>query len=134
MSGFGLTVILKWKREIVGMRDFKELKVWAKSHKLYLLIYGITNEFPNEEKFGVISQIRRASSSVPTNIAEGCGHDSNKEFARYLRIASASISEVEYLVILSADLNYVQEEQKIELMNQVISIKKMLYHLVKSIT
>ncbi|WP_233558497.1 four helix bundle protein [Aquimarina sp. BL5] len=134
MSGFGLTVILKWKREIVGMRDFKELKVWTKSHKLCLLIYGITNEFPNEEKFGVISQIRRASSSVPTNIAEGCGHDSNKEFARYLRIASASISEVEYLVILSADLNYVQEEQKIELMNQVISIKKMLYHLVKSIT
>ncbi|WP_298548494.1 four helix bundle protein [uncultured Aquimarina sp.] len=115
------------------MRDFKELKVWEKSHKLCLLIYDATKEFPNEEKFGIISQIRRASSSVPTNISEGCGHDSSKEFARYLRIASGSISEVEYLLILSKDLYYINEKQASDLLSQTIQIRKMLFNLVKAI-
>ncbi|WP_299435145.1 four helix bundle protein [uncultured Aquimarina sp.] len=115
------------------MRNFKELKVWEKSHKLCLSIYDVTNGFPNEEKFGVISQIRRASSSVPTNISEGCGYDSSKEFARYLRIASGSISEVEYLLILSKDLNYINEKQASDLLNQAIQIRKMLFNLVKAI-
>ncbi|MDY8135023.1 four helix bundle protein [Aquimarina sp. 2201CG5-10] len=115
------------------MRDFKELKVWEKSHELCLLIYDITKQFPSEEKFGIISQIRRASASIPTNISEGCGHDSNKEFARFLRIASASTSEVEYLLILSKDLNYLKETQAIDLLNQVVMIRKMLFNLVKAI-
>ncbi|WP_271784343.1 four helix bundle protein [Aquimarina algiphila] len=115
------------------MRDFKELKVWKKSHELCLLIYDVTKQFPNEEKFGIVSQIRRASVSVPTNISEGCGHDSNNEFKRYLRIASGSISEVEYLLILSKDLNYISNEQWSNLSDEVISIKKMLFNLVKAI-
>ncbi|MBQ4819772.1 four helix bundle protein [Aquimarina sp. MMG016] len=115
------------------MRDFKELKVWKKSHELCLSIYDITKQFPEEERYGIISQVRRASASVPTNISEGCGRDSNKEFARFLRIVGGSVSEVEYLLILSKDLNYIQEEQKMALINQVISIRKMLYNLIKAI-
>jgi len=115
------------------MRDFKELKVWEKSHKLCLLIYEITKQFPEDEKYGIISQIRRASASVPTNISEGCGRDSNKEFTRFLRIAGGSISEVEYLLILSADLEYIKQNEKQKLMSQVIVIKKMLFNLVKAI-
>lgn len=65
------------------MRNFKELKVWERSHKLCLDIYRITHEFPTEEKYGLISQLRRASSSVPTNISEGCGYQTQKEFARF---------------------------------------------------
>ncbi len=115
------------------MRDFKELNVWKDSHELCLLIYSKTNQFPDTEKFGITSQIRRASASVPTNISEGCGRDSNKEFARFLRIASGSISEVEYLVILSKDLNYLQEGEKEELLSRVIMVRKMLYKLIKAV-
>ncbi|NAS31272.1 four helix bundle protein [Flavobacteriaceae bacterium R38] len=115
------------------MRNFKELKVWRKSHELCLLIYNVTKQFPEEERYGITSQIRRASASVPTNIAEGCGRDSDKEFARFLRIAGGSISEVEYLLILSADLNYLQTGQKDELIIEVIAIRKMLFNLVKAI-
>lgn len=116
-----------------SMRDFKELKVWKQSHQLCLSIYDVTKGFPVDERFGIISQIRRASSSVPTNISEGCGHDSNKEFARYLRIASGSISEVEYLLTLSNDLKYLKDKQMNDLSNQVILIRKMLFNLVKAI-
>ncbi len=115
------------------MRDFRELKVWNVSHELCLLVYGITKQFPNDERYGVISQIRRASASVPTNIAESCGRDSNKEFVRFLRISARSISEVECLLILSKDLNYTTEEQKKELVNLVVSVRKMLFNLVKAI-
>ncbi|MBG6131947.1 four helix bundle protein [Aquimarina sp. EL_43] len=115
------------------MRDFKELKVWKESHKLCLLIYELTKRFPDDERFGIISQLRRASTSVPTNISEGCGHDSNKEFARFLRIASGSISEVEYLLILSKDLGYLEKEQANDLLNKVVFIRKMLFNLVKAI-
>ena len=66
------------------MRDFRQLKVWDKAHKLALEIYRITAAFPVEERYGVTSQIRRAASSIPANIAEGCGSDSPLEFARYL--------------------------------------------------
>ena len=109
------------------MRDFKELNVWKDSHELCLLIYSKTNQFPDTEKFGITSQIRRAS------VSEGCGRDSNKEFARFLRIASGSISEVEYLVMLSKDLNYLQEDEKEELLSRVIKVRKMLYKLIKAV-
>jgi len=115
------------------MRDFKELKVWQKSHKLCLLLYNMTKQFPDEERYGIISQIRRASASVPTNISEGCGRDSNKEFAGFLRISGGSISEVEYLLILSGGLGYIKKEKMTDLLNQVISVRKMLYNLIKAV-
>lgn len=115
------------------MRDFKELKVWEKAHKLVLEVYRITKQFPEDEKYGIISQIRRAVVSVPTNIAEGCGFDSDKEFARFLRIASGSISEVEYLLLLSKDLEYIDEINWNEMKKEVIIIRKMLFNLVKAV-
>ncbi len=115
------------------MRNFKELIVWQKAHTLCLKIYKQTKSFPQEEKFGLISQLRRASSSIPTNIAEGCGHKSNNEFRRFIHISAASASELEYLLILSKDLNYFEGITFDELTQDIISIKKMLYKLSNSI-
>ena len=116
------------------MRDFKELIVWKKAHLLCLEVYKITNDYPNEEKFGLISQLRRASSSIPTNIAEGCGYQTQKEFGRFLRIASGSASEVEYQLLLSRDLKFVPQEKFEELTKEVIIIRKMLYKLTQSLS
>ena len=116
------------------MRDFKELIVWKKAHLLCLEVYKITNDYPNEEKFGLISQLRRASSSIPTNIAEGCGYKTQKEFGRFLRIASGSASEVEYQLLLSRDLKFVPQEKFEELTKEVIIIRKMLYKLTQSLS
>lgn len=116
------------------MRNFKELIVWEKAHLLCLEVYKITNDFPSEEKFGLISQLRRASSSIPTNIAEGCGYQTQKEFARFLRIASGSASEVEYQLLLSKDLNFISESKFEELTKEVIIVRKMLYKLIQSLS
>lgn len=91
------------------MRDFKKYDIWKLSHLLTLKIYEITKTFPKDEVYGLISQIRRASVSITTNISEGCGRDSDLEFNRFLTIALGSASEVEYLLLLSKDLNYVEE-------------------------
>ncbi len=116
------------------MRDFKELIVWKKAHLLCLEVYKITNDYPSEEKFGLISQLRRASSSIPTNIAEGCGYQTKKEFGRFLRIASGPASEVEYQLLLSKDLKFVSQEKFEELTKEVTIIRKMLYKLTQSLS
>ncbi len=74
------------------MRDFRQLKVWEQSHDITLKIYELTKTFPREELFSLTNQIRRASSSIPANIAEGCGRGGNKEFAYFLQVATGSIS------------------------------------------
>jgi len=109
------------------MLSFYELNFWKRSHELCLKIYNITRDFPKPEVYGVTSQIRRSSSSVPTNIAEGCGRRSKKEFGYFLNIACGSLSEVEYQLILSKDLNYISEEISKLLINEVIEIRKMIY-------
>jgi four helix bundle protein len=115
------------------MKDFRNLQVWEKSHKLTLLIYKTVSLFPSDEKYGLISQIKRASASIPTNIAEGCGRESDKDFARFLQIAMGSASEVEYLVILSKDLNYLDTETSNLLIESTQEIKKMLASLLKTL-
>ena len=111
------------------MRNFKELKVWERSHEFCLKIYDITLQFPKEEKFGLISQIRRAFYSVPMNISEGCGYETNKEFGRFLKFSSGSISEVEYCLLLARDLKYISVEKFTELTTEAIVIRKMLFKL-----
>ena len=88
------------------MRDFKKYDIWKLSHELTLQVYEVTHLFPKEEVYGLTSQLRRSATSVPTNISEGCGRDSDIEFNRFLTIALGSASETEYLIILSKDLEY----------------------------
>lgn len=111
------------------MRNFKKYDIWQLSHKLTLDIYDITSAFPKEELYGLTSQIRRACSSIPTNISEGCGRNSEKEFNQFLNIALGSANETEYLIILSKDLNYISSEKFNELENQVNIIKSKIYKL-----
>ncbi len=92
------------------MQNYKDLKVWAKSHQLTLKVYEITKLFPKEETYSLTNQLRRAASSIPANIAEGCGKNSNLEFAHYLNISLGSSNETEYFLILSKDLTYLKED------------------------
>ena len=108
------------------MKDFKELKVWQKSHLLTLKIYQITAKFPSDEIYGLVSQIRRACASIPTNIAEGCGRTSDADFRRFLGIAMGSASELEYLLLLSKELDFIDETNYKVLNDQIVEIKRML--------
>jgi four helix bundle protein len=83
------------------MKDFRQLKVWQKSHQLTLALYKLTASFPREETYGLTAQIRRASSSISANLAEGCGRNGDAELARYCSIASGSASELEYHLLLA---------------------------------
>ena len=107
------------------MQDFRTLLVWQKAHALTLAIYRATASFPRDEMYGLVRQIRRSSSSVPTNIAEGCGYSSGN-FGRFLQIAAGSACETEYHLILSADSGYLQVERSAELIRDVHEIKRML--------
>ena len=109
------------------MRDFTKIIAWQRSHALTLKIYQNTKIFPREELFGLSSQMRRSASSIPTNIAEGCGRNSNPQFKHFLNIASGSASELEYQIILSKDLQYITESVFSELHNEIIEVKKMIY-------
>lgn len=106
------------------MRDFRELKVWQKSHELILAIYKETERFPKSEIYGLTSQIRRAAVSIGANIAEGAGKNSRPDFARFLQISLGSGSELEYELLLACDLGYLRRERCIELINQVTETKK----------
>ncbi|TDO73656.1 four helix bundle protein [Flavobacterium chryseum] len=107
------------------MHQFKELLIWKKSRLFCSKIYSITSTFPNEEKFGITNQLRRASVSVPSNIAEGSSRNSNKDFARFLEIAIGSAYEVETQLLISSDLGFMNEESTTELINMLEEITKM---------
>lgn len=113
------------------MKDFRELKVWHKAHALALAIYRITAAFPREEPFGLTSQLRRCSSSIGANLAEGCGRNGNPELARFCSIAMGSASELEYHLLLAADLNLLTPEQHEGISKQAIEVKRMLAVLIQ---
>jgi len=115
------------------MKDFRQLKVWEKSHQLALAVYKVTAKYPKEELYGLTSQIRRASMSIPTNIAEGCGRNTDTEFARFLQIAMGSASETEYQLLLSYDLEFLTKAQYDQLNTDVTEIKRMLASLLKTL-
>ena len=108
------------------MRDFRDLKVWERSHHLTLAIYKRTASFPKQEQYGLTVQLRRCSASIPANIAEGCGRSGNAELARFLRIAMGSASELEYHLLLAHDLNFLSTSDYTPLTHDVVEIKKML--------
>jgi four helix bundle protein len=115
------------------MKDFRNLMVWEKAHRLTLDIYSLTKLFPKEELYGLTSQIRRAASSISTNIAEGCGRARDAEFKRFLQIAFGSASESEYLLLLSKDLKYASSIELDVLNKNVEEVKKMLSSLINKI-
>jgi len=108
------------------LRNFKDMQVWHKAHSLVIKIYKLTSLFPADEKFGLISQMRRAVSSIAINIAEGCGRGSNIEFKRFLDIAMGSANEVEYEILLARDLEYIDDKYYNEIMSYIEEVKKML--------
>ncbi len=112
------------------MRDFKQLKVWEKSHQLTLLIYQITKSYPKDELFGLTSQTKRACSSIPANIAEGCGKRTEADFARYLQISFGSACELEYHLFLAHDLKIISPNNYQKLENLLVEVKKMLASLI----
>jgi four helix bundle protein len=116
------------------LRDFRKYEVWQLSHPFVLNIYKITQHYPKHELFGITSQMRRAAASIPTNISEGCGRGSDDDFARFLTMALGSAHEIEYLLQLSFDLNYLLESIYKELDERINLIKMKLFHLHKTIT
>ena len=113
------------------MKDFRNLLVWRKSHQFVLELYKATERFPREEIYGLKSQIRRASMSVPTNIAEGCGRHGDAELARFCQIAMGSASEVEYQLLLARDLGYMDAGCYQGLDQQLTEVRRMLNSLIQ---
>ncbi|MDH5399881.1 MAG: four helix bundle protein [Cyclobacteriaceae bacterium] len=117
-----------------SIHNFRELKVWEKGKNLVVDIYKVTRHFPDEEKFGLINQIRRSAVSIPSNIAEGCGKGSDKELVRYLKISLGSTYELESQFIISKELEFVNEGDFENIYDKLIEIQKMLYGLINSIS
>lgn len=115
------------------MKDFRDLKIWRQAHRLTLEIYATTANFPSQERFGLISQLRRCSASIGANIAEGCGKRGNAEFQRFLQIASGSASELDYHLLLSHDLAFLNHEKYQELSTQLGCLRRMLTSLLKKV-
>ncbi|MEO9482305.1 MAG: four helix bundle protein [Ekhidna sp.] len=108
------------------MHDFRKLDVWEKSMQLATNIYDLTSEYPDTEKYGLISQMRRSSISIPSNIAEGAGRSHNKEFAQFLSISMGSAFELETQLLLSIRLNLVKKENVKHILDELESVCKML--------
>ena len=115
------------------MRDYKKYSVWEIGHEITLSVYKISMSFPKNEIYGITSQVRRAAYSIPSNIAEGCGRESDAEFRRFLIIAQGSASELEYFSILAKDLDYLNESIFQELNNSINKVKRSLNNLIKKI-
>ena len=108
------------------MRNYRDLQIWEKAHRLTLAVYKITVVFPKEERYGLTSQIRRASASIAANLAEGCGRRSDGEMARYVQIAMGSGAELSYHFLLAKDLGFIQGGEFETLNTDVNEIMRML--------
>ncbi len=115
------------------MKDFKQLKIWQEAHNLTLSVYKHPQAFPKSELYGLTGQLRRASSSIPANIAEGCGREGDKELSRFLCIAMGSASELEYHLILAKDLEYLSPQLYNSLNDDLIKLKKRLNVFIKKL-
>ncbi|MCO6043693.1 four helix bundle protein [Aeoliella sp. ICT_H6.2] len=116
------------------IESFKDLKVWQLGMELSERVYNMTKTFPDEEKFGLTSQMRRAVVSVPANIAEGHARNSTKEYMRFLSIAVGSLAEVETFVELSIRLSYVTAERTSQLLESIAEQRRMLRGLQRSLS
>ena len=108
------------------MRDYRRFGVWEKAHLLALSVYRVTQRFPQEERFGLTSQIRRAAVSIPSNIAEGSGRGGDTEFARFVHIAAGSVNEVEYQCLLARELGFMAHADAEEIDSRCSEVRRML--------
>ncbi len=115
------------------MRPFRDLRVWREAHELTLALYNATSSFPRNEQYGLTSQIRRSAASVCANLAEGCGRRTDADFARFVQIALGSASELEYHVLLAADLELLDATQSKALDVSVTNVKRMLTGLARKL-
>ena len=116
------------------MQDFHTLQLWQKSHELTLHVYNATKQFfPKEELFALTTQIRRASSSIACNIAEGCGRKTNADFSHFLQMSIGSCSEVEYQILLAKDLGYLTQDVFKSLTEEVTTVRKMIVNFQKKL-
>ncbi len=111
------------------MHKLKDLNVWRKSIDLAVEIYALTKSFPSDEKFGLVSQMNRCSVSISSNIAEGCGRHSTKEFYQFLSIANGSAYELETQLLISSRLNYITKDFYQSINNKIEEVQKMIYGL-----
>lgn len=114
------------------MRNAEDLQVFKKSHELTVNLYQLTAKFPSNEKFGLVSQIRRSSVSICSNLMEGSHRNHLTEYKQFAGISRGSVGELKYQLLLSKDLNYISEENYHEYRNKINEISKMLYNLIKS--
>ena len=115
------------------MQDYRKLKVWQKSHEFVLKIYKATSSFLREEIYSLVSQMRRAAVSIPSNISEGCGRAGNRELKQFMSIAMGSTNEVEYQLLLAKDLGYIPVDEYNTLSKEAVEIRKMLASYIKRI-
>ncbi len=115
------------------MQDFRNLKVWEKAHALTLDVYKASKSFPREEMYGLTSQMRRASVSIGSNIAEGSCRKGDADFARFLQMAAGSASEVEYHLLLARDLDLLKKADCQRLSDEVVEVKRMLASLLQTL-
>ena len=115
------------------VKSFKDLIVWVKSHEFTLEIYKVTKKFPADEKYGIVSQMRRAAYSIPANIIEGHSRKHKNEFLQFLSIAKGSLEELKYFIILAADLDYISAEEQNKIERLTTEISKILYSFTKRV-
>ena len=115
------------------MRNYRDLEVWKISHKLTLELYTVSKKFPKDELFGLTSQLRRATVSIGANLAEGCGRRTSPEFARFIRIAMGSASELDYHLLLCRDFGFITSEFYARNSKELIRVRKMLLALLNSV-
>ena len=115
------------------INSYRNLIVWQKSVALVTDIYTLTKSFPQEEKFGIVSQLNRASVSIPSNIAEGWGRESSKNYLQFLRISRGSLMEKETLLEISKNLNYINDSEFKVISDNIEEVSKILQGLIKSI-
>jgi four helix bundle protein len=113
------------------IRNFKDLIVWQKGMGLVIDIYRMTNLFPSIETYGIVSQMRRAAISIPSNIAEGFMRRHNKEYKQFLHVALGSLAELETQIILSERLGFTNNQQSTDIQAHIIELNKMIMSLIK---
>ena len=108
------------------LESYRDLEVWKQTKELVRLIYQVTKAFPKEEQFGLTNQLRRASVSIPSNIAEGCGRNHSKELIQFFFISRGSLYEVETQTIISFELGYITKDQQNTILDNIRSCKRLL--------